>query len=546
MLSSLDRSEHNPNPELLIRWVVVAGIVSYLLIFSYNSLARTRQFSADSMNYVDVARNIASGRGIVQSTLGYNQPFLFNADSQIPTPLVSQPPLYPILIALSSKLGLTCSDAALVIPAVAYGGILLLGYFLSRDLFGEPTALLALASLLMYAPLSYVSRFAWSESVGILFLFICLLFLVKARQFDKSHSSGIISLCAGLAAGLAFSTRYAMAPLFVVGPLLLAIEFPDNKTRLRVFLPYLLGASLPTLLVLYHNLASTGQIMPLALASDRPFQTNLQDAFFSTFGDYLWEGDAKTHYMQAALALSVGGFCVIALAIQRRTRDLLTVFVRNRRYLLVFWLFGYSILIVYQRTISHFDIITNRIMVPAGVVLIMLGIELVVAAIGPGMPRTRVLYGIVILTIIAACAREMKLTINQPVTNAARQVAQSDRLSWVAQHTTDHDLIVGDDTMDIPFYFERQAAVSVSPYPHTIHLTSPLLTDFTSHNCSRYQNIYLILRSPDSPNYDAQLYEFGQFITDIRLGDTANYPDILPIALLKDARVFQLSCRRVN
>lgn len=48
------------------------------------------------MNYVDVARNISAGRGIAQSTLGFNQPYLFDEASPIPSPMTSQSPLYPI------------------------------------------------------------------------------------------------------------------------------------------------------------------------------------------------------------------------------------------------------------------------------------------------------------------------------------------------------------------------------------------------------------------------------------------------------------------
>ena len=81
------------------------------------------------MNYVDVALQISSGKGIVQSTLGFNEPYLFQAGSRIPTPLVSQPPLYPLLIALLSRTGLSPVDAALVIPVLAYGTVLLFGIY---------------------------------------------------------------------------------------------------------------------------------------------------------------------------------------------------------------------------------------------------------------------------------------------------------------------------------------------------------------------------------------------------------------------------------
>lgn len=46
------------------RWLLVLGVIAYVILFVFNSLTRTRYFSNDSMNYIDVARNISAGRGI--------------------------------------------------------------------------------------------------------------------------------------------------------------------------------------------------------------------------------------------------------------------------------------------------------------------------------------------------------------------------------------------------------------------------------------------------------------------------------------------------
>src|SRR5687768_2425355 len=64
------------------------------------------------MNYVDIARNIAQGRGIVQSTLGFNQPHFFTSLSPAGA-FTSQPPLYSLAIAVVGSLGISFADAAL-------------------------------------------------------------------------------------------------------------------------------------------------------------------------------------------------------------------------------------------------------------------------------------------------------------------------------------------------------------------------------------------------------------------------------------------------
>src|SRR5262245_41238413 len=101
---------------MIIEWIFWLEIIVYLFLFGVNSLSRLRKFSPDSMNYVDVAKNFVAGRGLVQSTLGFNVP-RFSIDDTSPTPLISQPPVYPLLIGLFSCLGVSCANAALLIPA---------------------------------------------------------------------------------------------------------------------------------------------------------------------------------------------------------------------------------------------------------------------------------------------------------------------------------------------------------------------------------------------------------------------------------------------
>ena len=122
---------------------MVFGVTAYIVLFVFNSLTRTRYFSNDSMNYVDVARNISAGRGIVQSTLGFNQPYLFEETSRIPNPMTSQSPLYPILIALLSLFGIPHADSALLISGLALGGVIFMAYLLGRDLYDEPGFMLS-------------------------------------------------------------------------------------------------------------------------------------------------------------------------------------------------------------------------------------------------------------------------------------------------------------------------------------------------------------------------------------------------------------------
>jgi 4-amino-4-deoxy-L-arabinose transferase-like glycosyltransferase len=527
----------NHTREVAIRWLILVGIALYLTIFLFNSLSRTRLFSPDSMNYVDVARNIATGKGVVQSTLGFNQPLICDGSSKIPTPFTAQAPLYPFLIVILSRF-VSYADAALILPVVGYGIILFVAFFLTRDLYGERSALLALAGLLVYAPLSYVSRYAWTESVGTAFLFLALFLLVKSCEVIRLKSIIISSLLAGLATGLAFSTRYALFPLFFLGALFYVIECHDKKLRFGLLLLYTIGAILPVILVVTHNYFSSGGLLPPALPSDQNLKVNLGAAFLSTFGNYSWKG---TWQLRAALALALAVFCVATLIIRRKSRELLVVFVRDRRYLLTSWFLGYSAFMVCSRTVRWFDI-DGRTMVHAGVVMILLGAALVAKVYESQFPSKYAYYAVLTLAVLLVCAREIRLATNLPVVTTDMNIAQSERLTWIAQHTTDNDLVIGENAQDIPFYFAREAAVSFAAYPYSLHLTYEALEEFVRPNCDKYQHIYLILQPRDDKkwNYDEHLYRYGQFITDTRLGNITQYPDIRTIIHLKDADVFQV------
>lgn len=568
-----------PNKRSWLRWSAVIAVAFYLSLFLFNSITRVRQFSPDSMNYVDVARNIAVGRGISQSTLGYNQLYLFSPDSLIPTPLTSTPPLYPLLIALVSLLGLTVANAALVVPVAAFGLVLLLGYLLARETCGKETALVAVACLLIYQPLNFVAGFAWSEMLSVAFLFLSIWLLARMRVSKKQGAMVWIAFGAGLAAGLAFATRYALIPLFALGLITIVGEEGWNKLRLALY--YVIGFGLPAGLVLAHNWISARVLIPAALASDRDLLSNGQDAAWSILGDYSTIGSAGEQAAAAGVILIAGG---LTLALQRRLRELPGILVNNGRCLLLFWSAGYLAFVITLRTISYFSTIDDRIAVPAGAVLVIPAAALlygifrtwcqsVCGHLGklrapPANERSPIsdrqtrsaaplwvskiqgraawpsdpLYGFIALIACMFSFGQLQLARNVPPYNFSQVIVGSERLTWISQETTDRDLVVGDGTVDVPFYLGRQAAVSFAGYPITVFLTYPTLTQFADHKCSLYQNIYLVLRDHSDWSYQDELHYYGRFMSDVSFGRLGSYPRIIPLVELSDATVFRVQC----
>ena len=220
-----------------------------LVLFVVNSLTHTRQFPYDAMNYVDVARHVAQGDGLVQTTVGMFQPRLAVLPSDGPVPFVAQAPLFPLLIAALHALGASFQDAALLLSALGYLLTLGLGTLLARRFYGDGGAQLVLVALLVYAPLAQAGRTALTEALA-LGLLLGSLALVTAPE---RHLRAPELAAAGLLAGLAFATRYALVAWIPLG--LLWILWRSRGRALPGAVAYVLGAALPVVPILIRNIA---------------------------------------------------------------------------------------------------------------------------------------------------------------------------------------------------------------------------------------------------------------------------------------------------
>ena len=184
-------------------WLVALGVLS---------LTRERRFTADSRNYVNVARNVLEGRGLVQDTAGFGEG-RFPTRVRLPQPYGVHGPLFPLAIAGLAAAGLPAEDAALLIPVLCAGLTLAGAVLLLLRLYDRETALWGAALLVASYPLAFLARTAWSELLAVAALFGSLLLLL-ARP-PRSAPARLLAL-AGVLAGLAFAARY---PLAVTGPL---------------------------------------------------------------------------------------------------------------------------------------------------------------------------------------------------------------------------------------------------------------------------------------------------------------------------------------
>jgi hypothetical protein len=170
--------------------------------------------SPDSVDYLDVARSLVLGRGLVFHT---------------GEPLVWYPPLYPTLLALVSLA--TRIDPAVFVPvmnAILFALVICLSARLLRveyrqtDVYG----VLGLCAVLLSTQLCSVYAMAWSEC---LFIPLVLVYVLSAQRYWTDH--GRLSLAGmTISAALACLTRYLGATLVPAAILTIALA---SRTSLR-------------------------------------------------------------------------------------------------------------------------------------------------------------------------------------------------------------------------------------------------------------------------------------------------------------------------
>jgi hypothetical protein len=521
----------NLTAQALVRQLIWVALAIYLALFVFNATTRTGRFSPDSMNYVNVARNIEVGKGITQPTLGFNQPRISPNDA-IPAPLTAHPPLYPLMISLVSRIGVYAPTSALALSAVATALIFILVYKFAISLYGEEIALLSMGLLLFYRPLRYISGWAWSDPIAIALMLVSLWLLTTPAGKARSH----YLIAAGLAAGLAFATRYAFLPLSCVGMIFLVINSPRERRILDVCL-YLSGCFILIGPVLLHNIFVSGSVMPPSNRAAADFFESAITELRSLFANYVAIVPPR---WQFGLLLILSAAAAISLLRAGTARDLL---VSNRRYIVPMCASAYLVFILAARRAWYFgdDRVNEmlRMITPAGVVLLVFCAALVVK--GFRLPRA-VINVLVLLLLGLALSREVHATTTARKLDFQSPILHSERLAWLANHTSQEDLIIGDDTVDIPFFLTSRVTVSFSPYPTTQYATYDLIMSYAHLHCNSYRNIYIVLSSQVLSEKEWRS-SYGEFFADLVFGYVERYPDILLIGQLQDASVFIVRCR---
>jgi hypothetical protein len=355
--------------------------------------------------------------------------------------------------------------------------------------------------------------------------------LLLVRGINGSPNGAPRLLIAGMLAGLAVDTRFSM--IFLAPLALVAVVAREAGWRRRIGDLFAFGAGMALTLgpLLLHYARVHGGAVPPRIASIHPpIAGELTDAFVSVFGR--WAG---IHPMIELPALVVGLVAITLVLHRRRGIATDTAGSRARR---VPWIGAglYFACLIAMKWIAYAEPIGARLALPGALLLLVPAGWLVAEAWRPTRAAAMALAVAVLVLRIGA---EVVLLVTGATFRPADPVAASARLGWVAAETTARDLVIGDDTMDIPFWLGRPAAVSFSPWPQTSHPELATLRALCRRQSAGHDRFFIVVREHGADEV-AWRQAYGPFIADL-VHDRLGVDDgITRVARLADAHVFEL------
>lgn len=334
---------------------VVVGVATFCLIVCATATYGTG-ISADSVEYVGVAHNLASSNGFTTRT---GEPF------------VVQPPLFPLSLALMKVLfGIDPVDGARWFNALLAGLTAGLGTWILARCLQPVLATAGVLALLFSQPQFEVSTYAWSEP---LFNLLVLLFL--ATVIMRSNLGRKEAALLGIVTALACLTRYIGYSLVVTGVIVILAQRQKLKDRLLNSLIFGVIAVLPLTIWIVRNWAVSDTLFGPRVPSRYSLFDNLYYMFRTIFG---WFAPVMLvlprMVIWSIVAILVACIvAVIALISRKRItfREMLSSQKFVRLLILILFMTVYCIILVTTATMTAYDEIGLRLLSPISIALIV-------------------------------------------------------------------------------------------------------------------------------------------------------------------------------
>lgn len=501
----------------VVFWCVV---LVYLLSFGYNCLYSTGTFSPDSVVYINVVQNLAAHRGLSLSAVYLYR--AIEADAFPPRPLTEYNPVYPIVAWLLTPY-MNAVAAALVVTIVFYAVFLVFAHILMHDLYGRGVAMLSTAALLHFAPLSAAARHAWSETLALACLAALLFALVQARRTE--HRA--LMVVAGLAAGLAFDIRFALAPTVVLGPLFL-IKRQDARQIIERGILFTGGFCILAVPVLVRKYLYAGYITSNNLVSRYTYFGAAREIASHMYA-HLWPNHWLAQLVYLAVLLMAGWFLFRAY----RARTLCSVLRQSfETSVLPLWVACYAAFFFYCCTHMWFDPVDYRLVLPATAFFLIFLVALITSPL-----RSRFSICLTLSLFLAGLAAQTELETTQylwnkkipPVYDPQKALRISETLAWLSSNVEQDDLVVAEDASDWPLFLGPMHIIYFF-HDNTEKVDAAEFHSWFQAHRSEFQRAYLVLPPNDG---SASTYTQGEVFREAFTQQT-------PVVQLNDGLVFRM------
>lgn len=227
----------NSDKDILLSLTI--GLVAFLVAAhllirsSYHGLF----FALDSVDYLSTAENLTAGKGL--RDYSYNLYLWW-------------PPLYPLLLAFLSQLGIEVQDVSRMVNIVALGLVIIVtGHWLSRYMKSRLLITFIVVLVATAHITNLVALFILSETFFILLLLLALVHIDKFLTNNFQITALMISAFFAL---LASMTRYAGIAIIVTAVFLIIVDWKLSLVqKLRYSIVYIVTSLIPVLIYLSYR-----------------------------------------------------------------------------------------------------------------------------------------------------------------------------------------------------------------------------------------------------------------------------------------------------
>jgi len=447
--------------------VWVGAFVALGVAVALGQTATTTGFDATGMIYVDMARHIARGEGIV-STI-----YFPSHVPKFPSPIALWPPLYPAVIAGFLVLGVDAAIASRIVSLAAFGVTVGILWLIGAEVFDEDVGTVAALLLMAWPVITGIAAMALSENLFIMLIAASVLFTARLlRGGAAMPRASRLAAAGGLAMAGAALTRYPGFALMAIIAVFLLLKLGGPwRDRLKLVAIWSMCAGTLPVLLLLRNRLVTGAFMGRGRPpDDQGAVYHVVYAAKTLVTDVLkllWrltvapEALGVDSRVMILAVLAVAGLLLLGLVRSARVRRGLSeadaVLKAAPSALIVAVGAGYWVVMIAIRSITAFEPMNTRMLMPGYGLVLLTAVAGSIAFLDRlGLPRRLLVRAVAIAFAISMIGVVAPRALAAGGPRLAPDPAPV-WVQWVAANTPAGSPIIGNRSTDFSFYLDRPA-----------------------------------------------------------------------------------------